>query len=146
MKFKNLILSLSVGTLMIAGGFAATARAQEKGKEGSSDGDGEKVIIRPFLYRDPFWEPYGGYPGFFFYDRSNYSPYLRYKDRLFMLSRDLAGNRRELREHLVEYQADGTISPEERQELRDDRMDVRESIMDIRELRAAYGLPYRRDY
>lgn len=92
------------------------------------------VIVRTYVYRDPFWRTH--------YSDPFYRSYLRDRERQYYLERDLEGNRRELAKHLRKYHADGVITAKERRELADDYKDVRESIEDLRR----YGRYYRYNY
>ena len=93
------------------------------------------VIVRSYIYRDPFWRSryYSG-----FYDPYYYSPYLRHQEQRYYLERELAGNRRELSEHLRKYRADGVITAKEQRELDDDYRDVRRSTERLRRFSRNY--------
>ena len=83
------------------------------------------VIVRNYIYRDPFW--YSRY----YYDPF-YDPYYRARQERYYLENRVAGNRRELQEHLRKYRADGVITAKERRELEDDYKDVAESTRRLR--------------
>jgi hypothetical protein len=67
---------------------------------------------------------------------------LQYKDQETRLRQELAGNRRELNEHLSKYRADGVITDKERRELADDRKDVANSERKLREFSGNYSVNY----
>lgn len=122
---------------MIAGGLVYEASAQRRVVVGSR----RPVIVRQYVYRDPFWRtrywgsnPY--YSGYYnpYFD----SPYYRFQEQKFYLERELSGNRRELSEHLRKYRADGVITAKEQRELNDDYKDVRESTEKLRRFNRRY--------
>jgi hypothetical protein len=121
MKFRSIVLTIAFALMMVAGGFVGEASAQRRTVIVR-----RPVIVRNYVYRDPFWRTrYYGYSPF--YDSYYLSPYQQYQERRFYLQRDLAGNQRELAKHLEKYRADGVITAKERRELDDDYRDVRRS-------------------
>lgn len=112
---------------MLAGGFITEASAQRRVVYVR-----RPVVVRNYVYRDPFWRyRYYGYSPF--YDSYYYqSPYEQYLERRYYLQRELAGNQRELAKHQRKYRADGVITAKEARELADDIKDVRESTARLR--------------
>ena len=112
---------------MLAGGFISEAMAQRRVVYVR-----RPVVVRNYVYRDPFWRTrYYGYSPF--YNSYYYqSPYEQYQERMYYLRRELAGNQRELAEHQRKYRADGVITAKEARELADDIKDVRESTARLR--------------
>ena len=129
MKFGKKILTIAFAMFMLAVGFTYEASAQRRRVVTVVQ---RPVIVRNYVYRDPFWRSrYYGYSPF--YDSYYYqSPYQRYQEQRYYLQRELAGNQRELAEHQRKYRADGVITAKERRELEDDIKDVRESTMRLR--------------
>lgn len=122
------ILTIGLAMLMLSAGFVYEASGQTRRVIR------RPVIVRQYVYRDPFWRTrYYGY-----YDPYYYSPYLRYQDQRYRLEQELAGNRRELNEHLRKYRADGVITAKEQRELNDDYKDVRESTLRLRRFTRNY--------
>ena len=113
------ILTLGLAMLMLSAGFVYEASGQTRRVIR------RPVIVRQYIYRDPFWRTR-------YYDPYYYSPYLRYQEERYRLEQELAGNRRELNEHLRKYRADGVITAKEQRELDDDYKDVRESTLRLR--------------
>ena len=127
---------------VIVGGLAVDASAQRSGSVTVQRTTTRPVVVRRVIYRDPFWRSrYWGYSRFYdpFYDPYYYSPYLRYQDQKIRLQNELAGNRRELAEHLRQYRADGVITAKEERELADDRKDVRKSEIRLRQFNSNYA-------
>lgn len=129
MKLSRKIFTLGFGMFLLAAGFVYEASAQRRVVTIR-----RPVIVRQYVYRDPFWrtryyDPYHSY---------YYSPYLRYQDEKFRLEQELAGNRRELNEHLRKYRADGVITAKEQRELDDDYKDVRNSTLRLRSFARNY--------
>ncbi len=125
-------LTLVFMMFMLGAGLTYEASAQRRGR--SVNGQ-RPVIVRTYVYRDPFWRSrYWGWP----YDSYYYSPYMRAQEQRYYLRRDLAGNRRELAEHQRKYRADGVITEKERRELEDDIKDVRNSTERLRRFRRYY--------
>lgn len=104
----------------------------------------QPVVVRRVVYRDPFWRSrYWGRRYYDpFYDPYYYSPYLQYKDQETRLRQELAGNRRELAQHLRKYRADGVLTDKERRELDDDYGDVARSEQKLREFNRNYSVNY----
>jgi hypothetical protein len=127
MKFRSLILTTAFALIMLAGGFITEASAQRRVVYVR-----RPVVVRNYVYRDPFWRyRYYGYSPF--YDSYYYqSPYEQYLERRYYLQRELAGNQRELAKHQRKYRADGVITAKEARELADDIKDVRESTARLR--------------
>jgi hypothetical protein len=125
MKKGKKILTIFFAMFMLAVGFTYEASAQRRVVTVR-----RPVIVRNYIYRDPFW--YSRYYGSPFYDSYYYSPYQRYQEQRYYLERDLAGNQRELAEHQRKYRADGVITAKERRELEDDIKDVRNSRARLR--------------
>ena len=130
MRYRNKILSLGFMIFMLGVGFVYEASAQRRIVTVR-----RPVIVRSYIYRDPFWRSryYSG-----FYDPYYYSPYLRHQEQRYYLERELAGNRRELSEHLRKYRADGVITAKEQRELDDDYRDVRRSTERLRRFSRNY--------
>lgn len=142
-KFLTLIFAM----FMIVGGLVVSAEAQRRGGVTVT-----RTVQRPIAVRRYYrtYDPFGrsrywgrsyysgfGYSGFD--DPYYYSPYLRYKDQQIRLAQDLAGNRRELSQHLRKYRADGVITAKEQRELDDDYKDVRNSEARLRSFNRNYG-------
>jgi len=130
MKLGKKFLTIAFAMFMLTAGLTYEASAQRRVVSVR-----RPVIVRTYVYRDPFWhmryyDPY--------YSSYYYSPYLRYQEQRFYLQRELAGNQRELAEHLREYRADGVITAKEQRELDDDYKDVRESTRRLREFSRYY--------
>lgn len=123
MRYRNKILTLVYAAFMLTAGFVYEASAQSRYVYVR-----RPVIVRSYVYRDPFW--YSRY-----YDSYYSNPYYREMERRYYLRRDLAGNERELAEHLKKYRADGVITTKERRELEDDYKDVQNSRARLRNYR-----------
>jgi hypothetical protein len=125
MRYRNKILTIGLALFLLSAGFVYEASAQSRVRVIR-----RPVIVRNYVYRDPFWSTryYGYYDPF-------YSAYLRDRERQYYLERDYEGNRRELAEHQRKYRADGVITEKERRELEDDYQDVQESARDLRRYR-----------
>ena len=132
MKYRRIILTTAFTLMMLAGGLVSEASAQRVVYVQ------RPVIVRSYIYRDPFWRTrYYGYSPF--YDSYYYrSPYERYLERRYYLQRDLAGNRRELAKHQRKYRADGVITAKEQRELDDDIRDVQRSAQKLRSFSRNY--------
>lgn len=143
MKYGRKFLTLFFAMFMIAGGLVVTAAAQRRGATVTRTVQRPIVVRRYYRTYDPFWRTrYWGSPyygGYGFYDPYYYSPYLRYKDQQVRLAQELAGNRRELQEHLRKYRADGVITAKEQRELDDDYKDVRNAEIRLRQFNRNYG-------
>jgi len=128
-----------------AAGFVISADAQTR-RSGVTvtSTRSQPVVVRRVVYRDPFWRSrYWGSRYYDpFYDPYYYSPYLRYKDQETRLRQELAGNRRELAQHLRKYRADGVLTDKERRELDDDYGDVARSEQKLREFNRNYSVNY----
>ena len=98
------------------------------------------IVVRTVVYRRPYYNRYWG-SRFYdpFYSSYYYSPYLRIKEQEYILRSELAGNRRELQQHLKKYRADGVITAKEQRELADDRKDVANSEYKLRRFLSQYG-------
>jgi hypothetical protein len=132
MKFGKKFLTVAFATFMLAGGLVYEASAQRRVVTIR-----RPVIVRNYVYRDPFWRTrYYGYSPF--YEPYYYSPYLRYQEQRYYLQRELAGNQRELAEHRRKYSRDGVITEKERRELEDDIKDVRKSMAKLRSFSRYY--------
>jgi hypothetical protein len=132
MKFGKKFLTVAFATFMLAGGLVYEASAQRRVVTIR-----RPVIVRNYVYRDPFWRTrYYGYSPF--YEPYYYSPYLRYQEQRYYLQRELAGNQRELAEHRRKYSRDGVITEKERRELEDDIKDVREATARLRNFSRYY--------
>lgn len=130
---------------VVATGFVVTSNAQTRRNGVTVTRTVNRpVVVRRPVYRDPFWRTrYWGRRHYDpFYDPYYYSPYLQYKDQETRLRQELAGNRRELNEHLSKYRADGVITEKERRELEDDRKDVANSERRLREFNREYAVNY----
>ena len=117
MKGKR-ILTIVFAGLLLSAGFVYETQAQTRRTVR------RPIIIRQYVYRDPFW--YSRY-----YDPF-YNPYYRAQQERYYLENRVEGNQRELREHLRKYRADGVITQKEQRELEDDYKDVRESRRNLR--------------
>jgi hypothetical protein len=132
MKNGKKFLTIVFAMFMLAVGFTYEASAQRRVVIR------RPVIVRSYVYRDPFWRSrYYGY-GSPYYDSFYASPYRRYQEERYYAERDLAGNERELAEHQRKYRADGVITAKEARELEDDIKDVRKSQSRLR----SYGRYY----
>ena len=126
MKNGKKFLTIVFAMFMLAVGFTYEASAQRRVVIR------RPVIVRSYVYRDPFWRSrYYGY-GSPYYDSFYQSPYQRYQEERYYAERDLAGNQRELAEHQRKYRADGVITAKEARELEDDIKDVRKSQARLR--------------
>lgn len=142
MRLSSKFLTLIFAMFMLAGGLVMSAEAQTRGGVTVTRTTTRPVVVRRVIYRDPFWRSrYWGYSRYYdpFYDPYYYSPYLRYQDQKIRLQNELAGNRRELAEHLRKYRADGVITAKEERELADDRKDVRNSEIRLRQFNSNYA-------
>jgi hypothetical protein len=130
---------------VVAAGFVINADAQTRrsGVTVTSTRT-QPIVVRRVVYRDPFWRSrYWGRRYYDpFYDPYYYSPYLQYKDQETRLRQELAGNRRELAQHLRKYRADGVLTDKERRELDDDYRDVARSERRLREFNGNYAVNY----
>ena len=127
MKNGKKILTIFFAMFMLGVGFTYEASAQRRVVIR------RPVVVRSYVYRDPFWRTrYYGY-GSPYYDSFYYqSPYERYREQQYYLQRELVGNQRELAEHQRKYRADGVITAKEQRELQDDINDVRKSQAKLR--------------
>ena len=142
MRTRNKFIALIFTMFLGAGGFVINAEAQTRnGGVTVTSTQRRPVIVRRGIYRDPFWRSrYWGSRYYDpFYDPYYSSPYLQYKDQETRLRQELAGNRRELAEHLEKYQADGVITAKEKLELDDDYRDVAKAERKLREFRREYA-------
>ena len=130
MKFGRKFLTIAFAMFMLAVGLTYEASAQRRVATVR-----RPVIVRSYVYRDPFWRTRYYDP---FYSSYYRSPYLQYQEQRFYLQRELAGNRRELAEHLRKYRADGVITAKEQRELNDDYKDVRRSTERLRRFSRYY--------
>jgi hypothetical protein len=133
MKFRSIILTFAFALMMLAGGLVTQAEAQRRVVAVR-----RPVIVRNYVYHDPFWRTrYYGYSPF--YNSYYYqSPYEQYLEQRYYAQRELAGNQRELAEHQRKYRADGVITAKEARELADDIKDVRESAARLRRYSRSY--------
>ena len=139
MRLRNKILSLIFATLMVVGGLAVSETSAQTNRGTSVQ---RPIVIRTVVRRNPFYRNRYWGSRFYdpFYDSYYASPYLRTKDREYSLRSELAGNRRELEQHLEKYNADGVITAKEQRELDDDHKDVRNSEQKLRSFLRQYGL------
>ena len=144
MRTRNKILTLTFTMLFVVAGFVLTTEAQTRGGVTVTRTTSRPVAVRRVVYRDPFWRSrYWGRRYYDpFYDSYYSSPYLQYKDQETRLRQELAGNRRELAQHLSKYRADGVITEKEQRELADDRKDVANSERRLREFSGNYSVNY----
>jgi hypothetical protein len=132
MKNGKKFLTIFFAMFMLAAGFTYEASAQSRVVIR------RPVIVRSYVYRDPFWRArYYGY-GSPFYDSFYQTPYQRYQEQRYYLERELIGNQRELAEHQRKYRADGVITAKEQRELQDDINDVRKSQARLRSFSRYY--------
>ena len=145
MRTTSKFLTLMFTMFVAAAGFVISADAQTR-RSGVTvtSTRSQPVVVRRVVYRDPFWRSrYWGSRYYDpFYDPYYYSPYLRYKDQETRLRQELAGNRRELAQHLRKYRADGVLTDKERRELDDDYGDVARSEQKLREFNRNYSVNY----
>ena len=144
MRRSRKILTLVFTMFVAATGFVISADAQTRRGVTVTRTRSQPVVVRRVVYRDPFWRSrYWGRRYYDpFYDPYYYSPYLQYKDQETRLRQELAGNRRELAEHLSKYRADGVLTDKERRELEDDRKDVANSERRLRQFNGNYSVNY----
>ena len=141
MTFSRKFLTLIFAMFMLAGGLVVSAEAQTRGGVTVTRTTTRPVVVRRY-YRSPYYGSRNwGYSRYYdpFYDPHYYSPYLQYQDQKIRLQQDLAGNRRELAQHLSKYRADGVITAKEQRELEDDRKDVRNSELRLRQFNSNYA-------
>jgi hypothetical protein len=131
MKHKNKFLTLIFAAVLFIGLTAVDASAQRRG--------GGRFIQRPVVVRqyyvrryNPFWHRN------YWYDSYFYDPYLSERRQRYYLESELNGNRRELRQHLEKYNADGVITAKERKELDDDYRDVARAQRKLNQFRRRY--------
>ena len=141
MRLRSKFLSLIFAVFVVVGGIAVSSTSAQT-RSGVRTVQ-RPIVVRTVVYRRPYWNRYWG-SRFYdpFYDSYYYSPYLRAKDREYSLRQELAGNRRELAQHLEKYRADGVITAKERRELDDDYKDVANSERKLRGFTREYGLNY----
>ena len=137
MRFRSKLFALIFALFVITGGLVVSAEAQRRGSVTV------RRTSRPVVvYRRPYYPYYwrSRFGGFYdpFYDPYYYSPYLRYQDQRILAQNELAGNRRELEQHLRKYRADGVITAKEQRELDDDYKDVREAQQRVRRYNNGY--------
>src|SRR5687768_6547354 len=103
MKHGKKFLTIAFAMFMLTAGLTYEASAQRRVAIVR-----RPVVVRSYVYRDPFWR-HRYYSPYYnpYYSSYYYSPYLQYQERRFQLQRELAGNQRELAEHLRKYRADG---------------------------------------
>ena len=124
------ILTLAFSVLMLTAGFVYDAQAQTRRVIVR-----RPVVVRSYVYRNPYWYSRYYVP---FYSSFYQSPYERYQEERYYRERSLAGNRRELQEHLRKYRADGVITAKEQRELDDDYKDVAKSQQSLRSFHRNY--------
>jgi hypothetical protein len=124
MKLRNKILTIAFAMFMIGVGFTFEASAQRRVVYVR-----RPVVVRSYVYRDPFW-----YSRYYdpFYSSYYYDPYRQAREQQYYLQSRVAGNERELQKHLQKYRADGVITAKERRELDDDIRDVQKSRQNLR--------------
>src|SRR5690242_17191405 len=129
MRYGKKFLTIAFAMFLLTVGLVYEASAQTRIRVVR-----RPVVVRNYVYRDPFWRTrYYGSP---FYNSYYYqSPYERYREQQYYLRNDLAGNERELAEHLRKYRRDGVITAKERRELDDDIRDVQRSRQRLRSYR-----------
>ena len=133
MKNGKKFLTIFFAMFMLASGFTYEASAQRRVYVR------RPVVVRSFVYRDPFWRSrYYGYGSPYYDSFYSQSPYQRYQEQRYYLERDLVGNQRELAKHQRKYRADGVITAKEARELQDDINDVRKSQARLRSLGRYY--------
>ena len=135
MRLRSKILSLIFAMLLVVGGLAVNSASAQTRTTVQ-----RPIVVRTVVYRRPYYNRYWG-SRFYdpFYSSYYYSPYLRIKDQEYSLRSELAGNRRELQQHLQKYRADGVITAKEQRELADDRKDVANSEYKLRRFLSQYG-------
>jgi hypothetical protein len=135
MRHRSKFLSLVFAMFIIVGGLAVSSASAQ-----SRVTVQRPIVVRTVVYRRPYYNRYWG-SSFYdpFYDSYYYSPYLRIKDQEYSLRSELAGNRRELQQHLEKYRADGVLTAKEQRELADDRKDVANSEYKLRRFLSQYG-------
>lgn len=124
MKLRNKILAIAFAMFMIGVGFTYEANAQRRVVYVR-----RPVVVRSYVYRDPFW-----YSRYYdpFYSSYYYNPYLRAQEERYYAQQRLSGDERELQKHLRKYRADGVITAKEQRELDDDIRDVQRSRQRLR--------------
>ena len=141
MRLRSKFLSLIFAAFVVVGGLAVSSASAQTRSGGTTVQ--RPIVVRTVVYRRPyynrFWRNRFYDP---FYDSYYSSPYLRVKDREYSLRSELAGNRRELAQHLEKYRADGVITSKEQRELDDDYKDVANSERKLRAFTREYGLNY----
>lgn len=125
MKYARRIFTIAFAVSMFSAGLVYEASAQRRVVTVR-----RPIIVRQYVYRDPFW--YSRYYDYY------YNPYVRAAEQRYYLQRELEGNRRELAKHLRKYRADGVITAKERRELDDDYKDVRNSTLRLRRFSGYY--------
>jgi hypothetical protein len=135
MRLRSKLLSLVFAMFVIVGGLAVSSASAQTRTTVQ-----RPIVVRTVVYRRPYYNLYWG-SRFYdpFYSSYYYSPYLRVKDQEYSLRSELAGNRRELQQHLEKYRADGVITAKEERELADDRKDVANSEYKLRRFLSQYG-------
>ena len=135
MRLRSKLLSLVFAMFVIVGGLAVSSASAQTRTTVQ-----RPIVVRTVVYRRPYYNRYWG-SRFYdpFYSSYYYSPYLRVKDQEYSLRSELAGNRRELQQHLEKYRADGLITAKEERELADDRKDVANSEYKLRRFLSQYG-------
>ena len=135
MRLRSKLLSLVFAMFVIVGGLAVSSASAQ-----TRTAIQRPIVVRTVVYRRPYYNRYWG-SRFYdpFYSSYYYSPYLRVKDQEYSLRSELAGNRRELQQHLEKYRADGVITAKEERELADDRKDVANSEYKLRRFLSQYG-------
>ena len=135
MGLRSKLLSLVFAMFVIVGGLAVSSASAQTRTTVQ-----RPIVVRTVVYRRPYYNRYWG-SRFYdpFYDSYYYSPYLRIKDQEYSLRSELAGNRRELQQHLEKYRADGVLTAKEQRELADDRKDVANSEYKLRRFLSQYG-------
>jgi hypothetical protein len=135
MRLRSKLLSLVFAMFVIVGGLAVSSASAQTRTTVQ-----RPIVVRTVVYRRPYYNRYWG-SRFYdpFYSSYYYSPYLRVKDQEYSLRSELAGNRRELQQHLEKYRADGVITAKEERELADDRKDVANSEYKLRRFLSQYG-------
>ena len=135
MRLRSKFLSLVFAMFIIVGGLAVSSTPAQTRTTVQ-----RPIVVRTVVYRRPYYNRYWG-SRFYdpFYSSYYYSPYLRVKDQEYSLRSELAGNRRELQQHLQKYRADGVITAKEERELADDRKDVANSEYKLRRFLNEYG-------
>ncbi len=98
------------------------------------------VIVRPIIYRDPFW--FNRYDPFYndFYYRARYeSPREKYEREKYKRESKVDEELRELNKEKEKAMRDGVITAKENEEIMEERREYEKAVADLESFRRSYS-------